>query len=203
MGRHRHTRGLGEGSDYYPNVEALKGDSFAGSETAYGLNTFVLDESCLDGEIDLLEGWGAAKPNYAWVDLITDTTEIQIDRGFDTAQGVVGTPLAGVLSATIIDPYLDALATQRVAIGQRCRLRAGNQVVFQGVVNALRSDYDAVNVPTLYLESVDALGLLNAQMIEERPQENYTTRIKAAAERLKSPALLKKAKPFSTPQKTQ
>jgi hypothetical protein len=131
-----------------------------------------------------LEGYGAAEPGMAWVDLITDTTEIKIERGFDSAQGIVGTPIAGVMAATITDPYLDALNTQRVAIGQRCRLRAGGTIVFSGVVNTLRSDYNAIDTPTLYLESVDALGLLNAQMVGVRPQENYKTRLQTAVEQV-------------------
>jgi len=149
-----------------------------------GYNTLVLNTSCIESQVDLLEGYGAAGPGMAWVDLITDTTDIKIERGFDSAQGVVGTPIAGVLSANITDPYLDALATQRVAIGQRCRLRAGGTIVFTGVVNTLRSDYNAVDTPTLYLESVDALGLLNAQMVDVRPQENYQTRLQAAVDKV-------------------
>ena len=149
-----------------------------------GKNTLILDQSCIESSIDLLEGYGAAKPGFAWVDLITDATEIKIERGFDTKQGVVGTPIAGVMSAFITDPYLDALNTQRVAIGQRCRLRAGGTIVFTGVVNTLRSDYNAVDEPTLYLESVDALGLLNAQMVDARPQENYKTRLQTAVDKI-------------------
>lgn len=155
-----------------------------------GYNTLVLNTSCIESQVDLLEGYGAAGPGMAWVDLITDTTEIKIERGFDSAQGIVGTPIAGVLAASITDPYLDALATQRVAIGQRCRLRAGGTIVFTGVVNTLRSDYNAVDTPTLYLESVDALGLLNAQMVDVRPQENYKTRLQAAVDKVELNAII-------------
>ncbi len=149
-----------------------------------GQDTFVLGESCLDGTIDLLEGIGASKPDFVWVDVLSASTDLTIDRGIDTAQSVVGTPLAGILSANILDPDLQALQTQQLAIGQRCRVRAGQDIVFSGVVNALRSDYDAVNVPTLYLEAVDALGLLNTQMVDERPQENYKVRMKTAVEQI-------------------
>lgn len=147
-----------------------------------GQDTFVLNQSCLDGEVDLLEGIGANKPNNEWVDFLTAATEVVVDRGIDTSQSVVGTPLAGLLSATILDPDLKALEAQEVAIGQRCRLRAGDDIVFTGVVNALKSDYNAVDVPTLFLEAVDALGLLNAQMVAERPREGYVTRMKTAVE---------------------
>ena len=147
-----------------------------------GQNTFVLDQSCLDSTIDLLEGTGSSLPDYAWVDFLTASTEVVVDRGIDTSQSVVGTPLAGLLSANILDPDLQALEAQKLAIGQRCRLRAGNDIVFSGVVNALRSDYNAVDTPTLYLEAVDALGLLNAQMVAERPRENYVTRMTTAVE---------------------
>ena len=149
-----------------------------------GQDTFVLDQSCLDGTIDLLEGIGASRPNFEWVDVLSASTELIIDRGIDTAQSVVGTPLAGILNANILDPDLRALATQRLAIGQRCRVRAGQDIVFSGVVNALRSDYNAVDVPTLYLEAVDALGLLNTQMVAERPEEFYKTRMKTAVEQI-------------------
>ena len=149
-----------------------------------GQDTFVLDESCLDSTIDLLEGIGAEKPNFEWVDVLSASTELTIDRGIDTAQSVVGTPLAGILSANILDPDLRALETQKLAIGQRCRVRAGDDIVFSGVVNALRSDYNAVDVPTLYLEAVDSLGLLNTQMVDKRPQENYKVRMKTAVEQI-------------------
>ena len=149
-----------------------------------GQDTFVLDESCLDSTIDLLEGTGSSLPNFEWVDVLSASTELVIDRGIDTAQSVVGTPLAGLLTANILDPDLRALETQRLAIGQRCRVRAGDDIVFMGVVNGLRSDYNAVDVPTLYLEAVDALGLLNAQMVAERPKENYKVRMKTAVEQI-------------------
>jgi len=152
-----------------------------------GLNTFVLSASCLDGDVDLLEGWGAARPDYKWVDVITDTTDINIARGFDMKQGVVGTPIAGVMEATIVDPYLEGIETSKVAVGQRVRLRAGREIVFSGVANSVRSEYDAVNTPILRIEAVDALGLLNAQMVSERPQENYNTRIAEAASKVELP----------------
>ncbi len=161
-------------------------DEFAWSCES-GLNTFVLGASCLDGDIDLLEGWGAAKPDYKWVDVITDTTDIEIERGFDIRQGVVGTPIAGVMEANIIDPYLEGISTAMVAVGQRVRLRAGTDIVFSGVCNAIRSDYNAVDTPTIYLRAVDALGLLNAQMVPERPQESYNTRIAEAASKVDIP----------------
>ena len=139
-------------------------DEFAWSCES-GLNTFVLGASCLDGDIDLLEGWGAARPDYKWIDVITDTTDIELERGFDIRQGVVGTPIAGVMEASILDPYLAGINTAMVAVGQRVRLRAGTDIVFSGVCNAVRSDYNAVDTPTIYLRAVDALGLLNAQMV--------------------------------------
>jgi hypothetical protein len=154
-----------------------------------GLNTFVLGASCLDGDIDLLEGWGAAQPNYKWVDVITDSTDITLDRGFDIQQGIVGTPIAGVMTANVQDPFLDGIETQKVAVGQRVRLRAGTDIVFSGVCNSVRSDYDAVNVPNLRIEAVDALGLLNAQMVSARPQEAYNTRIAEAASKVELPIL--------------
>ena len=152
-----------------------------------GLNTFVLNATCLDSTIDLLEGWGSAKPDYLWVDVITDTTDVQIQRGFDMKQGIVGSPIAGVMEAEVLDPYLDGLSTQLVAVGQRVRLRAGNQIVFSGQCNAVRSEYDAINTPILRIEAVDALGLLNAQMVEARPAEGYNTRIAEAASKVELP----------------
>ena len=132
-------------------------------------------------------------------DLITDTTDISIDRGFDVRQGVVGTPIAGVLEANIVDPNLDGIETQKVAVGQRVRLRAGSQVVFSGVCNLVRSDYNAVDVPTLRIEAVDALGLLNAQMVPERPQEGYNTRIAEAASKVELPVLQQESQTVLNP----
>ena len=149
-----------------------------------GLYTFVLDRSSLDSTVDLLEGIGAAKPNYKWVDLITESTEIDVQRGFDIQQGIVGTPTAGTLSAVVVDPFLEGLATQRVGIGQRCRLRAGSEVIFTGIVNAISSDYNAVDVPILTIDAIDSIGLLNAQMVDPRPRELYTTRLKQAVEQI-------------------
>jgi hypothetical protein len=154
-----------------------------------GNNTFTLNTSCLNGDVDLLEGWGSSKPDHIWVDVITDTTDINIERGFDMKQGVVGTPIAGVMEANILDPYLAGINTSIVAVGQRVRLRAGNEVVFSGICNAVRSEYDAVNTPVLRIEAVDALGLLNAQMVSERPQEGYNTRMLEAASKVDLPLI--------------
>ena len=154
-----------------------------------GNNTFTLGASCLDGNVDLLEGYGATKPDHIWVDVITDATKVSIERGFDMKQGVVGTPIAGVLEAEVIDPYLSGINTSIVAVGQRVRLRAGTNVVFTGVANAIRSEYDAVNVPILRIQAVDALGILNAQMVDVRPQENYNTRLAEAASKVDLPII--------------
>lgn len=187
---------------YYDGATLLEEQTWNMSKTGYepgpgepppppdcesGLNTFVLNASCLDGTVDLLEGWGSAKPDYLWVDVITDTTNVDIVRGFDMKQGIVGSPIAGVMDAEVLDPYLDGLSTQLVAVGQRVRLRAGNQVCFSGVCNSVRSEYDAINTPVLRIEAVDALGLLNAQMVEARPAEGYNTRIAEAASKVELP----------------
>lgn len=149
-----------------------------------GQNTFVIEKSCLGSDVDLLEGWGAAKPDYIWVDLISDAAEINIERGFDPGQGIIGSPLAGVLDAVIIDPTLEGIATQRLAIGQKFRLRAGRNVVFTGVVSRMKSTHNAVDVPTLEVEALDAFGILNAQMVEQRDYESYKTRMLAATEKV-------------------
>ena len=154
-----------------------------------GNNTFTLGSSCLNGTVDLLEGFGATKPDHIWVDVITDATNVDIERGFDMKQGVVGTPIAGVLNAIVIDPNLSGLNTSIVAVGQRVRLRAGTNVVFTGVANVVRSEYDAVNVPTLQIQAVDALGILNAQMVDVRPQEPYNTRLAEAASKVDLPII--------------
>lgn len=154
-----------------------------------GNDTFTLGSSCLDGTVDLLEGFGATKPDHIWVDVITDATNVSIQRGFDMKQGVVGTPIAGVLEAEVIDPYLSGINTSIVAVGQRVRLRAGTNVVFTGVANAIRSEYNAVDVPTLRIQAVDALGILNAQMVDVRPQEPYNTRLAEAASKVDIPII--------------
>jgi hypothetical protein len=164
-----------------------------------GLETFVLGESCLDGDIDLLEGVGAVKPGYIWQDLLNDATSVQIERGMDVNQGIVGTPIAGVMRAQILDPYLDALQTQKVGIGQRCRFRAGANVVYSGIVNVLASEYGSIEIPTLLLESFDAFGLLQAILVDERPAEEYTTRVRAAVQEAGLPNQLADSTTMLTP----
>jgi hypothetical protein len=154
-----------------------------------GNNTFTLGASCLDGSVDLLEGYGATKPDHIWVDVITDATSVNIERGFDMKQGVVGTPIAGVLEAEVIDPYLSGINTSIVAVGQRVRLRAGTNVVFTGIANAIRSEYNAVDTPVLRIQAVDALGILNAQMVDVRPQEGYNQRLAEAASKVELPII--------------
>ena len=164
-----------------------------------GINTFVIEKSCLDGNVDLLEGWGSSKPDHIWVDLITDAAEIQIERGFDAGLGIVGSPIAGQLRALVMDPTLDGINSQRIALGQRFRLRARNNVVFTGVVRSMKSTHDATQTPYLEVEAVDAFGVLNAQMVGPRDYENYKARLMAATEQIGLTSLIQETTTILNP----
>lgn len=138
---------------------------------------FILDESLLDGP-DLLT-YDLSASGYVWLPLTSDTIYVDVDRGIDTTRSVSSRPYAGTLEAKIIDPYLDALATQGVALMAGLRLRVTDQIVFHGYTTGFRTDYDAVGVPVVYVSAADAIARLNATMISARPAETYKARIEA------------------------
>lgn len=129
------------------------------------------DPDCIDG--------------YCWRDIISTSTEITIERGFDLNQSVVGRPEAGTLVADIADPSLTAIMASGLGIGQRVRLRVVDNgyepqsiVVFEGVATAISSYNNAVDTPMVYLEAVDAIAQLNGVLLDQgRPPETYAERL--------------------------
>lgn len=125
---------------------------------------------------------------YCWRDIISTSTEITIDRGFDLNQSVVGRPEAGTLIADIADPSLTAIMASGLGIGQRVRLRVVDNgykpkstIIFEGVATAISSYNNAVDTPMVYLEAVDAIAQLNGVLLDQgRPPETYADRISYA-----------------------
>ena len=143
--------------------------------------TFVLDKSELNSTIDLLEGIGYAPPGYVWLDVTSTTMFIDIDRSLDTSRSVTARPQAGTLVAQVVDPYLDALNNSFLGLHTPVRLRVDADVVFSGVTTSLRTDYDAVGVPTLSLTASDNIAHLNSITMPARPDETYQQRVAAIA----------------------
>jgi len=163
------------------------GPFFLRQESPSGMYTLVLNLSPLDGEVDLLEGVGAPPKGNEWVDIITDASQINIDRGFDIDQGVLGVPFAGTLVATIQDTNLNIAEAQKINVASPVRLRAGGTIIWSGILNALEYDWNPGKSPVLYLESYDGVALLNAALMRPRDYETYDARIKAAAAALGLP----------------
>lgn len=176
-----------------PNLAFLVLDRDAYSNTTHTLapdtlpsgspqgDTFVYSHSQLDSDSEVIEGIGDTAPDHIWLDLITDSTNIEVTRGVDVKQGVVAYPVAGTLVAEVRDAYLDALKNTAVAIGKRLRLRAGKEVVFQGAVKEMQATYDVASFPKVEVVAVDAVAKLNSIQMGERPEESYLARILAAA----------------------
>ncbi len=167
--------------------ESVRPTAFQLGDSPSGQYTLVLNLSPLDGEVDLLEGVGAPEKGFEWVDVLTDTSQINIDRGFDIDQGVLGVPFVGTMVATIQDTNLDIAATKEIKIASTVRLRAGNTIVYTGILNALEYDWNPGKSPVLFLESWDGVALLNSALMRERTYEKYDERIKAAAAALGLP----------------
>ena len=137
------------------------------------------DDVCDDTDVD---GNPECENGYCWTDIISNSTEINIERGFDLNQSVVGRPETGVLIADIADPTLNALQASGLGIGHKARLRVVqgdySEVIFQGVVRAISSYNNAVDVPMVYLEVADSIAQLNGVLIDQgRPQETYAERV--------------------------
>jgi hypothetical protein len=167
--------------------ESIRPTTFEVGESPSGAYTFVLNLSPLDGEVDLLEGVGAPEKGYEWIDVLTDASQINIDRGFDIDQGVLGVPFVGTLVATIQDTNLNIADTKEIKIASKVRLRAGNTTVWTGILNTLEYDWNPGKSPVLFLESWDGVALLNAALMRPRDYEKYDARIKAAAAALGLP----------------
>ncbi len=119
---------------------------------------------------------------YCWTDIISTSTEITVDRGFDLNQSVVGRPEAGTLIADIADPSLNALQASGLGIGQKVRLRvvegSYEEIIFQGIATAISSYNNAIDTPMVYLEAVDVLAQLNGVLLDQgRPPETYAERL--------------------------
>jgi len=137
------------------------------------------DKQCDGTDID---GNPECENGYCWTDIISDSTEINIDRGFDLNQSVVGRPETGILVADIADPSLNALQASGLGIGQKARLRVVgddyDEIIFQGVVRAISSYNNAVDTPMVYLEVADSIAQLNGVLLDQgRPEESYSERV--------------------------
>lgn len=143
--------------------------------------TVVLDKSLLDSTDELLEALVVTQPGYIWQKITSTSTYVDVRRGVDMSRGITSRPYAGTMTVRVIDPYLDALANQYVGIGTKARLRVGTQVVFLGHTTNLRTEYDAVGVPTLYLTASDAIARLNSVAMPARTAESYAQRVAAVA----------------------
>ena len=143
---------------------------------------FTYDQSMLDGP-DLLEyaGLGTDKPGYKWISFTSQTMNISIDRGVDVLQSIAARPVAGVMRARIVDPYLDALQNQAVGPHIVVRLRVGAEVVFTGEIYSLTTEYDATGVPVVTLEAADGIAAMNGHRLSARPAETYQDRLTSAA----------------------
>lgn len=155
-------------------------------------NAFVLDVSKLEGP-DVLDGaLGDTLPGYKWHNLIRETAYVQVDRGVDFTQSVSARPVAGVLTAQIVDPYLDGLANHNVGLDTRVRLMAGGLTVFQGNCESIIVTYDATSTPIATVKGYDAVAAFNAVNILQRPSETYEARVKAIAKEAGIPAIVEK-----------
>ena len=137
------------------------------------------------------DGLDLAPDGYIWQSFIGDTSEISIDRGIDARQGIVGRPLAGVMVAKIHDPRLEIMNDPRIAPHVVTRLRVGAQVIFQGEIDTLRTEYEPQQgVPTTTIEVVDGVAALNSRRLDPRPAETYAERVQACCDATELPAVI-------------
>lgn len=144
--------------------------------------TFVLDQSYLDSEVDLLEGLSVTQPGYIWQDITCESTSVEIARGMNASRGITARAEAGTLKAKVIDPYLDALANEYVGIGTKVRVREGKEVIFVGSVKNLQTSYDATGIPFMTIDAVDGIARMNSVLLPGRSAEAYGDRIDAIAD---------------------
>ncbi len=144
---------------------------------------FTTDLSLLDGP-DLIEMTGdtGLPAGSVWLDFTSKSMSISIDRRLDTAQSVVARCTAGTLAATIVDPYLDALAVQAVGLKSLVRVRVGSEPIFTGDITSLKTTYDAGGTPTVDLTAADGIAKLNSVVVPARPAETYSERVNAVAQ---------------------
>lgn len=129
------------------------------------------------------DGLDLAPPGFEWVSYMNMTTSVSIDRSVDTRQGIVGRPLAGIMTIDLIDPTLDVMNNPNVSPHTTVRLRCGSDVIFQGEIDRIRSEYDPANgYPTTEIQVVDAVAALNSRRMDPRPAETYGERVKACCD---------------------
>lgn len=131
------------------------------------------------------------REGYIWVDVISDATDITIERGFDVRQSVVGRPETGKLTARILNPTLQALDAGNAQIGSRVRLRAidyensTSHTIFRGVSNRIATTDVAGEEASVEVFAVDVLAQLNGVLIRDgRPAETYKQRVEYSAQQV-------------------
>lgn len=134
-----------------------------------------------------------AREGYIWVDVISDATDITIERGFDVRQSVVGRPEVGKLTARVLNPSLSALDAGTAQIGSRVRLRAydfeteTSQTIFTGVSYRIATTDVANEEAVVEVNAVDVLAQLNGVLIREgRPAETYKERMEYACSQVET-----------------
>lgn len=134
-----------------------------------------------------------AREGYVWVDVISDATEITIERGFDVRQSVVGRPEVGKLNARILNPTLSALDAGTAQIGSRVRLRVYDfetetpQTIFTGVSYRIATTDVANEEASVEVNAVDVLAQLNGVLIRDgRPAETYKERMEYSAQQVET-----------------
>ena len=145
---------------------------------------FTLNVSLLDSVKDLIELAGGADlpPGFVWLSMMTKTTSISIDRGLDIRQGIVARPIAGTLTASIIDPNYDALFNPGIGLTSLVRVRVNNEPVFVGEVTRIETTYTPAGLPRVDLQAADGIAKLNSIMLPARPAETYAERVNAVAQ---------------------
>ena len=148
----------------------------------------VRDGDVCDDVIPPLPDGDPAREGYIWVDVISDATDITIERGFDVRQSVVGRPETGKLNARILNPTLQALDAGNAQIGSRVRLRAidyendTSHTIFRGVSNRIATTDVAGEEASVEIFAVDVLAQLNGVLIRDgRPAETYKERVEFSA----------------------
>lgn len=128
---------------------------------------------------------------YIWTDVISNATDITIERGFDVRQSVVGRPEVGTLVANILNPTLQALDAGTATIGSRLRLRVydyHNEVwnkIFVGTTERIAVTDTAGDEASVQIFGVDVLARLNGVLIRDgRPAETYESRMAFSADQV-------------------
>ena len=145
---------------------------------------FTLDVSHLDSPDDLIEyaGGGGLPSGHVWINLTSSTMNIRIDRGVDTRQGVSVRPVAGTLTATVVDPTWDALHNKMIGLTTLIRVRAGSEPVFVGTITSISTTYNADGVPQIDVEAADGIAALNSVHLPARPAETFGERVNAVGQ---------------------